>query len=401
MSESIVTPRPLRLVRPPAPQAAPVPALRMQRFTIDGDAELERHLAEVCGCIAEGVKEIIPAAQLDGLLLGGGYGRGEGGVLRTDAGDLPYNDMEFYVFVHGSVMIADRQFGERLRAFAAAISPWVGVEVEFKIINREKIRRSGTTMFFYDLASRHRRILGDASLLAGCEHQLSAGSILPHEATRLLFNRCSGLLFAAERLKRAAFTSADADFVNRNLAKAQLAFGDALLAAHGLYHWSCWERHARLARAKFPFTEKVRGHHIDGVVFKLRPEQPNSPRGELAARHAELVSLAADLWLHIEGMRLGKHFTSTRDYALSHKDKCPETPGWRNFLVSMRAFGARHASSRYPRERLFHALALLLWENDPLRNPAVAPALSRELLRAPKSFSDAVAAYERLWHRFN
>ena len=38
----------------------------------------------------------------------------------------------------------------------------------------------------------------------------------------------------------------DADFVGRNLAKDQLAFGDVLLTAHGQYHWSCQERHRRL-----------------------------------------------------------------------------------------------------------------------------------------------------------
>mgnify|MGYP006142135189 CR=1 FL=1 len=40
----------------------------------------------------------------------------------------------------------------------------------------------------------------------------------------------TGLLFARERLDRPHFTAADADFVGRNLAKARLALGDAVLA---------------------------------------------------------------------------------------------------------------------------------------------------------------------------
>ncbi|PYL00604.1 MAG: hypothetical protein DME19_04505, partial [Verrucomicrobia bacterium] len=72
------------------------------------------------------------------------------------------------------------------------------------------------------------------------------------EATRLLMNRCSGLLFARERLECAEFSPVDADFVERNLAKAQLAFGDAVLTAFGRYHWSCLERHKRLKSLKMP-----------------------------------------------------------------------------------------------------------------------------------------------------
>src|SRR5687767_13815582 len=71
------------------------------RFTIDGSDSLEKHLAETCKRVAVGVREIIPNGRLDALLLGGGYGRGQGGVLRTDADDKPYNDLEFYVCLNG------------------------------------------------------------------------------------------------------------------------------------------------------------------------------------------------------------------------------------------------------------------------------------------------------------
>src|SRR6266545_2727283 len=57
-----------------------------ERFTLDGGAELEEHLAHTCESVLAGVRGIIPARKLEALLLGGGYGRGEGGVLRTETG---------------------------------------------------------------------------------------------------------------------------------------------------------------------------------------------------------------------------------------------------------------------------------------------------------------------------
>ena len=75
------------------------------RFTIDGDPSLERHLDQVCNRVTDEVRACIPGRSLEGLLLGGGYGRGEGGVLKTASGDRPYNDLEFYVFVRGNAFL--------------------------------------------------------------------------------------------------------------------------------------------------------------------------------------------------------------------------------------------------------------------------------------------------------
>src|SRR5438874_7581427 len=49
------------------------------RFTTDGGRELEQHLARTCEKIAAGIGGLVSSRRLEGLLLAGGYGRGEGG----------------------------------------------------------------------------------------------------------------------------------------------------------------------------------------------------------------------------------------------------------------------------------------------------------------------------------
>src|SRR5690242_3177119 len=94
---------------PPIPQS---PCIR--RFTLDGDDDLERHLARVCKTVLSSVQKLIPPHKLEALLLGGGYGRGEGGVLKTAAGDRPYNDLEFYVFIRGNDLLNEKFYGAAL-----------------------------------------------------------------------------------------------------------------------------------------------------------------------------------------------------------------------------------------------------------------------------------------------
>ncbi len=380
------------------------------RFTLNGSDALEAHLARLCEQVRDGVRALVPADKLDAVMLGGGYGRGEGGVLRTPAGDQPYNDLESFVLVRGNAVLAERKFRHPLHELGERLSPDAGLEVEFKVITLDKLRRSGPSMFYYDLVMGHRWLVGEESLLFDCEQHRDAGRIPLHEATRLLMNRCSGLLFALKRLQRKDFSAADADFVGRNLAKAQLAFGDVLLTAHGQYHWSCRERHERLKQvagapeAGAPVADLFR-HHAAGVEFKLHPVRSTEGRDSLAKRHAELSALGQQLWLWLESKRLGQAFASPRDYALSALDKCPETSSLRNRLVNGRAFGLAGAlgasGARYPRERLFHALSLLLWEPTALTDAALLARLQAELRTDARDLPGLVVAYQKLWNRFN
>jgi hypothetical protein len=396
--------------RRPAPPPAPdreALALPVRRFTVDGGAGLEEHLGRTCGKIAAGIRGLIPGRKLEAILLGGGYGRGEGGVLSTPAGDRPYNDLEFYVCIRGNRHLNERRFGRSLHVLGEILTPQAGVEVEFKITSRRELETAPVSMFSYDLLSGHRLLHGSPAILAGCTHHGDASRIPLSEATRLLMNRCSGLLFARERLERRELTAADADFVRRNMAKAELALGDALLVAHGSYHWSARERRRLLERLacsdRIGWLEEVRRRHATGVDFKLHPERSEAARETLQAEHTAVTALARKAWLWIEGRRLGTVFASAADYAHCATDKCPETDPSRNLLVNAKVLGPRALLEvnvrRHPRERVFNAMALLLWEPAALTSPRLLAQVQCELRTRATLFAEVIRAYRELWER--
>jgi hypothetical protein len=377
------------------------------RFTLDGSRALEDQLRCACDAIVTGVRRIIPESRLEAILLGGGYGRGEGGVLKSRAGDRPYNDLELYVCARGNGWLNESRYRRRLHRLGEHLSSDAGVEVEFKLISLGKIHRSPPTMFFYDLAMGHRVLWGDPECLAGCNQHRDPSAIPLCEATRLLMNRCSGLLFSAERLRRNPFTSVDGDFTGRNLAKAQLGFADAVLAARGHYHWSCRERHSRICALALDeaWWPEARRHHEQGVEFKLHPERKTFAADRFIEEHKALVSLGWEIWRWIEERRLQRRFETPRDYGLSRADKCPETGALRNMLVNWKNFGPLDPGwrnlPRYPRQRLFHGLALLLWEPGTLEDEGLLHAVQGELMTSAGTFPGLVAAYESIWKRFN
>jgi hypothetical protein len=375
------------------------------RFTIDGSGPLEDRLERLCGDVKRRVTELIPRQKLAAIVLGGGYGRGEGGVLRTEAGDQPYNDLELYVFLRGHRLWQQHRFGHKLRELGDVLSNEAGLHVEFKIEGVERLQRSPVSMFSYDLVSGHRVLFGDESIFEGCEHHLKGAAIPLAEATRLMFNRCSGLLLARALLRHGALDSGEADFVGRNLAKMQLALGDALLTAFGQYHWSVPERHRRLEFFDVmdlpAWLPEIQAQHAAGLKFKLHPRRVSKTVEEFDLEHRRLTELAMELWLWLEGRRLRQRFLSASDYAVSAVDKCPETSAWRNYLLCLRTFGPKAAvapvSRRYPRERLFHALALLLWDAEEVSQPCFLRRLQQELQTDALDWAGLVSVFKQIW----
>lgn len=380
---------------------------RAKRFTIDGSDALECHLDEICKKILEAVSATVPAEKFEGLVLGGGYGRGQGGVLKTRAEDAPYNDLEFYVFLRGNRVLNERQFKQSLDALGERISPEAGLHVEFKVDSLSRLQRSPVSMFSYDLVSGHRVLFGGEEIFSACGHHLDAAKIPLAEATRLLFNRCTGLLLARELLRKTELSVDDADFIGRNLAKAQLALGDAVLVAAGKYHWSCLQRRDALAampKKETAWMAEVQRQHAEGVKFKLHPQRISKSREQFQIEHDTISKLALRVWLWVEGRRLRNHFFSAHDYALSGVEKCNDTPRWRNVLLNAKTFGAAGvfdvAAARYPRERLLNSLPLLLWD-EPMNDLRVKRHLQKELRTSASDWQGFVTAYKAVWPKFS
>jgi hypothetical protein len=384
-----------------------LPQETVPRFTIDGDEALERHLESICAKVTSGIRGLIPADRLEAVILGGGYGRGEGGVLRGAGGDRPYNDLEFYVSIRGGRHLNEWLYNRRLEALSEIVAHLAGIEIEVKVTSLAELDSKSVSMFTYDLASGHRILWATAAIdfepiWKGHRRERS---IPKSEATRLLMNRCTGLLLARGKLEQPELTQESADFVRRNIAKAQLACGDALLAAHGQYHWSCQERHSRLAylarKKDCPLFDEALSNHRDGVTFKLHPEAAGTERAELWNHLRAVSELARDCWLWTESRRLGQGYPTLRAYLDDPRDKCEDSSTLRNVLLNLRTDGMRALVSRsigrHPRGRAFHSMAILLWDVDHPISVYSRRRLSSELNVSRGSSSGWLHAYHNLW----
>lgn len=374
------------------------------RFTVDGRQELETLLASGCEFIRSGVSEIVAPRDLAGLFLGGGQGRGEGGVVKTPEADQPVGEMEAFIVTGVRSWAAERKYQPALSALGKRLATNLRLRAKFQFLNPRELARSTPSIESYECVASQRWLIGTESLLNECQSHRQSALLPPSEATWLLLRLGSELLFSRERLDRERFNDDDSRHVACCLEDTRLGLGDAVLAARGQYHWSCRERHQRLANSRpvgdLPMADLVR-HHGIGLEARLHPAGCLGERGELAKRHSELSALAKQVWLWVEARRLQGAFNTPRCYAESPYAKCPGAPKWRSRILNLRIFGLRVAlgpeGTRCPRERLMHALCLLLWpEADSGRNAMFLRAAA-ELRCSNPNFIDLVAAYERLW----
>jgi len=343
------------------------------------------------------------ASGITALLLAGGYGRGEGGIFRKDEfspAEL-YNDLEFYLITHPDTSFSPLQDWCREQAHRGDHE--LGIEVEFKILRSTQLQSGQPSMFYYDLLAAHRLVWGESSFLSSLPQSLRDPARIPAaEATRLLFNRGSGLFYSRVALEENS-TLVENGFVERNHAKARLALADSVLALNGQYHFSCRERELRLTRPLThlpPDWSTLVDWHRQGVVFKLHPRHAHPPREVLMQHQEEISAVWRRTFLWLESVRLGCSLANTAGYVGHPGRLFPETFWWKNPALTLRDQLKRKSHLPvffdYPRAPLQRALLLLL---DPQHGfQEAAPLLA---LPADSSLARIHDRYRFWWGHYN
>jgi hypothetical protein len=294
------------------------------------------------------------------LILGGGYGRGEGAVVRRHGVEQPYNDLDLTIVVRHPRAL-DEARGE-LRGIEHRYADRLGIDIDFsRPLTVRDIERWPCCLMWQDLLSEHVTLAGPAGLLNAHAPPTLAAPLPPIEGTRLLLNRGAGLVWAL-RVARGMEAGPDPDFVRRNMYKCQLALGDALLIAHGRFVSRYQGRDLRLRalREEVPSAPDVLALYEPALRFKFCPDDlPSEIPPE--ARLLELAGHWREVWLHVERIRSGAAYPSIDDYLAdaSIREPAQNAPRqWaRNLAQNLRA---GRLSLRYPRERLYRWLAGLL-----------------------------------------
>ena len=285
----------------------------MGRFVAGDAPELDRALADALAAIGREIDAMrIPS--LAGVVLGGGYGRGEGGARgelkvqsskfkvessKSDVACRLSNDLDFFAITKEGATDADAAaVAKALEPLSRRWSEKLGIDVDFTGRTPWRLRHDQERLMVQELVHGYVDVAGATgeSLFAGIARR--EPSDLPWmEAARLLMNRGMGLLLAAEKLQSVVDSrhptvdcrlSNVHSFVNRNINKCILGAGDARLIANRRYRWRAPER-----------AEALRDQmYRNAVEWKFRPEESavcdwSAARDVWRAAYEEVMEIGA------------------------------------------------------------------------------------------------------------
>lgn len=257
----------------------------MPQFTVDGDEFLDSFIENQLTSITAQVLSEFPREHVVALVLGGGYGRGEGGALRTSQGLRPYNDYDL-ILVHRD--IEKTKLSETLSRINQEQGAACGIHVDITPLRESQLAALPQTLTWCELQQGHRVLYGEQSALSRLGSR-SVSDVPASEWGRLLFNRGSGVLFSiwAHQGRDSSILAHETfeEFTTRQVAKAWLSLGDVWLADRGLYESSVVARESAF-RAQTPQPAWAE-RYLEAIRFKLSPLL-SRPRNALVAELAEL-----------------------------------------------------------------------------------------------------------------
>jgi hypothetical protein len=224
---------------------------------------------------------------LDGMLVVGGFGRGEGSLLRTRLGGFrPWNDVDL-VLVRREGAAVPGDWHEQADAWAAH---WELDSLDLAWVAESEWRRGPRSLFHAEARAGHRVLWGSGAAVERLPRALGRGDCV-REAHRLLANRGYALVLLALPELLAGRRAGDGFRLNA-LLKARMAPGDARLLAACRLPLRYAERPAALQALGAP--GEVMEAHAEAVEQKLRPTE------EWATRERDFeaeVRASARLWL--------------------------------------------------------------------------------------------------------
>jgi len=226
----------------------------MGRHVAGDIPELDQLVDDACAAIGAEV-DALRIPRLAGVVLGGGYGRGEGGSVERKLS----NDLDFFAVTGANE--GDAATGPIAEALKPVSEKWtakLGVDVDFAVKTPWRLKHDEERIMVQELVRGYFDVAGKkgGEMFAHIS-QRPAEAIPWMEAARLMMNRGMGMLFAMEGAEKRG-----AGFVARNINKCVLGVGDARLVARHAYAWRVEDR----ARA---LGDELYG---SAVEWKFRPQ---------------------------------------------------------------------------------------------------------------------------------
>jgi len=280
-------------------------------YTSLDDPEADRAVQMALDRVVDGVVDLM-GDYIDAIVLTGGFGRGEGGVIQENGRYRPVNDFDISIIVSRHYVRVRKRFTKPLSALAERLASETGVkQIDLGISHPLRFRFAPNLVESYEIRNGHRVLWGNIDLRRLIP-PLPAGHLSLLDGAIYFLNRGSGLLIPALYfLPEGKVHERHRENFQIELDKACMAMGDAFLLFRRRYHYSYVERNRRLETIDLrdvPEGETLRLLYVNAVERKLRPRFDWLGDEAMVDRWFHIRDLFGRFFLWLEAIRLGYSF---------------------------------------------------------------------------------------------
>lgn len=289
-----------------------------RRFTVKGSFVVERKITVELQRITERISDAVGKNKIRSLVLLGGYGRGEGGVMMQDGEERPHNNYDLLLVVKSKNKVGYAQAA--LQGAMDGILQETQAGVDISVLSAPALKRMPCRLIWYDMRKGHRTLAGDARFIPSLG-RFKKRNIPDWDIRNLLVNRATLLVINDLLLEAGEPTDPKIRrLIVKHAMKGIIGYGDALLFFLGAYHWSYVEKAERMA-TRSDIDEGFKALYAMAAAFRFQPDYEAFETKALKAWNESLKVQLEQIHLMVERFRCKRAELDWRSYpeiALKH-----------------------------------------------------------------------------------
>ena len=380
-------------------------------YSVTAEPDLEKKV-DADLCLIQG--EILAAMgrQVVSIILTGGYGRGEGGIVWRDEKCYPVNDYDLVVIVRDMPLPVFLLYRSKLQHLSESLTRQLELGIDLALIQLNRLAIMSPNIFWFETQNEHRVMWGAEHVLKNIP-RWKASELPLSEGTRLLLNRGAMLLVAKDLLGQTSIIKAHERQVIYTAAwKAVLSWGDCLLLKDGKYEHRYKKRDMLLrgivSFGDMPIGQKLSSLYSKALHYKFYQEHLGSSFVEMSEWMDEIIQQHERVFRWFEENRLGTKIKDWKEYAqrfpkLPFPDSFPSRTknivrnvwlgGWPKMQESLKWVMADQ------QERLLSCFPILLFHPTLEGLSWCTQTLGLSVgNNGPASWESLVERFQKIWH---
>jgi len=272
------------------------------KLSLKGSTHFEEKMTKVLNNISDHIESHINPDYYKCVILIGGYGRGEGGVVKISNVEFPHNNLDFLIVSKGINQNKEQQLREEVHKIIKEHCAVLNIDFDLAIFSEMKLKLCEPLVITYDMRYGHKVINGDAQFLKNmCRFNLA--NIPNWDIRNLMVNRGTLLTINDLILSKKHHTMKEIKTVIKHCVKAIIGYGDALLYYNGAYHYSYLEKKIRMAKQK-NIDESFKKLYDEAMNFRFEPNYDTYLQRDLIQFQKELKETLKKIHLQCEIMSI-------------------------------------------------------------------------------------------------